>query len=116
MHQWFLWLAIVVAGLLARPALAQAPRPNVILLFIDDLGYADLGCYGSKEVRTPNLDTIALNGIRFTDGYVSSPVCSPSRAGLLTGRYQQKFGHEFNPTDAGSQDPTFGLPLSESTI
>ncbi len=91
-------------------------RPNIIVIVADDLGYADLGCQGrSKDVRTPNIDTLASNGVRFTNGYVSCPVCSPTRAGLITGRYQQRFGHEFNPR-AASPGQEFGLPLTEVTL
>ena len=72
-------------------------RPNILVIFSDDLGYADLGCQGSPDVKTPNIDSIALNGVRCTAGYVTAPQCSPSRAGLLSGRYQQRFGHEGNP-------------------
>jgi arylsulfatase B len=92
----------------------KAPRkPNIIVILADDLGYGDLGCQGCKDIPTPNIDTLARNGIRFTDGYVSSPYCSPSRAGFLTGRYQQRFGHEFN-TPRRRTD--LGLPLTETTL
>ncbi len=86
-------------------------KPNVLILYADDLGYGELGCYWFKEVPTPNIDTIAANGIRFTSGYVSAPLCSPSRAGLNTGRYQQRFGHENN-----GMAPGHGLPLTETTL
>ncbi len=75
------------------------------------MGYADVGFHGCKDIPTPNLDALAASGVRFTSGYVSGPYCSPTRAGLLTGRYQQRFGHEFNPDRAGQ-----GLPLTEKTI
>lgn len=91
-------------------------RPNVIVILADDQGYAELGVQGGKDIPTPNIDTIAKNGVRFTDGHVSCPVCSPTRAGLLTGRYQQRFGHEFNPGPATDAADTFGLPLTETTI
>jgi arylsulfatase A-like enzyme len=92
-----------------------ASKPNIIVIVADDLGYADVGCQGqSKDVKTPNIDTIAANGVRCTNGYVSCPVCSPTRAGLMTGRYQQRFGHEFNPGPAASAD--FGLPLDQITL
>lgn len=93
-----------------------AKKPNVVLIVADDLGYGELGVQGSRDIRTPNIDSIARNGVRFTDGYVTCPVCSPTRAGLLTGRYQQRFGHEFNPGPAGSESQSFGLPLSEKTL
>lgn len=79
------------------PNLVNYKRPNVIVILADDLGATDLSLYGNKLVSTPNIDGIGLNGVTFTEGYISSPVCSPSRAGLLTGRYQQRFGHEFQP-------------------
>src|SRR5688500_2271647 len=93
----------------------KSSRPNIVLIVADDLGYADIGAQQlSRDVKTPNIDSIATNGVRFTNGYVSCPVCSPTRAGLITGRYQQRFGHEFNP---GGNDPSvFGLPLSERTL
>lgn len=91
-------------------------RPNFVLIVADDLGYADLGVQGCRDVPTPNIDSIARGGVRFTSGYVSCPVCSPTRAGLMTGRYQQRFGHEFNPGPAARSPEAFGLPLSEPTI
>src|SRR5512142_618968 len=109
----FLRTSIFLPGMLRA---APQRKPNVLLIVADDLGYADLGVQGCKDVPTPNIDSIAKGGVRFTNGYVSCPVCSPTRAGLLTGRYQQRFGHEFNP---GAQPPgstVFGLPLSEITI
>lgn len=90
---------------------ATANRPNILILLADDLGYADVGFHGCKDIPTPNIDSLAKNGVRCTNGYVSGPYCSPTRAGLLTGRYQTRFGHEFNAGAAGS-----GLPLSETTI
>ncbi len=77
----------------------SAPHPNVIVLLADDLGKYDISLYGGNDVPTPNIDALAQSGVIFTDGYCSSPICSPSRAGLLTGRYQQRFGHELQPGD-----------------
>ncbi len=94
-----------------RPA-----KPNIIVILADDLGYADLGCQGCRDVPTPHIDSIAQGGVRFTNGYVSAPLCSPTRAGLMTGRYQQRFGHEFNPGPARFVAENFGLPLSEVTM
>ncbi len=99
-----------------RQASGPGARPNMVLIVADDLGYADLGCQGATDVRTPHIDTLAREGVRFTDGYVSCPVCSPTRAGLLTGRYQQRFGHEFNPGPANAAAVDFGLPLTERTL
>jgi arylsulfatase A-like enzyme len=101
----------VLAVLLAGPAAARAAeKPNILLIVSDDQGYADAGFQGCTDIPTPNLDALAAAGVRFTNGYVSGPYCSPTRAGLMTGRYQQRFGHEFNP--AGSQ----GLPVGERTL
>jgi hypothetical protein len=105
--------AIVVAD--AQPASRKRP-PNCVIIVADDLGYADLGCQGCKDVPTPNIDTLAAGGVRFTNGYVSCPVCSPTRAGLQTGRYQQRFGHELNPGPPDRADPNFGLSLEEVTL
>ena len=91
-------------------------KPNIILIVADDLGYGELGCQGNKAIPTPNIDSIARNGVRFTQGYVSAPLCSPSRAGLLTGRYQQRFGHEFNPGPTTDSSSDFGLPLTETLL
>jgi arylsulfatase A-like enzyme len=104
-----------VSALLSGDAVARR-KPNIIVILADDLGYADLGCQGCKDIPTPNIDSLAKNGVRFTDAYVSCPVCSPTRAGLMTGRYQERFGHEFNPGPAQAASATFGLPKTEKTI
>ncbi len=110
-------LTLLAAAVFAVPAARAADRkPNVILIVADDLGYADLGCHGGKEIPTPNIDSLAKNGVRCTNGYVSCPVCSPTRAGLVTGRYQQRFGHEFNPGPPATASKEFGLPLTEVTL
>jgi arylsulfatase A-like enzyme len=102
-------LRAVFLLLAALPALA-AP-PNVIVIVGDDMGYADIGVHGGTQIPTPHIDALARSGVCFTSGYVSGPYCSPTRAGLLTGRYQQRFGHEFN--FAGK---IHGLPVTESTL
>jgi arylsulfatase A-like enzyme len=91
---------------------ASAPRPNVIVILADDLGYADLGYTGCRDFETPHIDRLAASGVRFVNGYVTHPYCSPSRAGLLTGRYQQRFGHESNPSFMPDDD-TVGTPTDE---
>ncbi|MBL8211128.1 MAG: sulfatase-like hydrolase/transferase [Bryobacterales bacterium] len=105
--------------LAALPLAAQTQRrkPNLIVILADDMGYGDIGCYGSPDVPTPHIDALAKNGTRFTDGYVSCAVCSPSRAALLTGRYQHRFGHEFNsgPSEREAQ-VNFGLPIGEKIL
>src|SRR5688572_23911408 len=95
---------------------AASSRPNVLLIIADDLGYGELSCQGNPQIPTPHIDSIAKNGVRFTNGYVSGPYCSPTRAGLMTGRYQQRFGHEFNPGPMEQAVTNFGLPLTETTI
>jgi arylsulfatase A-like enzyme len=103
---------------LARAAGEAAPadRPNIILILADDLGYGGIGIQGCTDIPTPSIDSIARAGVRFTHGYVSAPLCSPTRAGLMTGRYQQRFGHETNPGSIIQAPPDFGLPLDEPTI
>ena len=71
------------------------PPPNIILIMVDDLGYSDLASYGNKNIKTPNIDALGNKGVRFTQAYVTSPICAPSRMGIITGRYQQRFGAEF---------------------
>ena len=94
----------------------KQPKPNVLLIVGDDMGYADVGFHGCKDIPTPHLDALAASGIRCTNGYVSGPYCSPTRAALMTGRYQQRFGHEFNPGPNPPENGEVGLPLSESTL
>ena len=89
--------------------------PNIIIIISDDQGYADVGFHGSKEIFTPNIDRIAKNGVVFSQGYVSYAVCSPSRAGLITGRYQNRFGYTRNILLA-PKDSLMGLPISEQTL
>lgn len=97
-------------------AMAAEGKPNIIVIVADDLGYAEIACGGKQEIPTPHIQSIAAGGVCFTNGYVTCPVCSPTRAGLLTGRYQQRFGHEFNPGPAQQAEDNFGLPLSEITL
>lgn len=93
----------------------NAQKPNIIIILADDLGYADVGFNGCKDIPTPNIDRIAANGVKFTNGYVTYSVCGPSRAGLLTGRYPQRFGYERNP-QYRPHDPNMGLPKEEKTL
>jgi len=93
----------------------SARKPNILLIVGDDMGYGDVGIHGCKDIPTPNIDSIAKNGVRCTNGYVSGPYCSPTRAGLMTGRYQQRFGHEFNPGPP-PEGENVGLPLTETTL
>jgi arylsulfatase B len=100
------------AGLMAAP---RRP-PNIVLILADDLGYGELGFQGNRQIPTPHLDALAAGGVRFTQGYVSAPYCAPSRAGLMTGRYQTRFGHERNVVGEKNLDPAIGLPLTERTM
>jgi len=112
---------LVLGALLLTPlailhaADAPALKPNILVILADDLGYADVGFNGCKDIPTPNLDTLARSGMRCTSGYVTHPFCSPTRAGLLTGRYQQRFGHENNPAWL-PESTVAGLPLSQTTL
>lgn len=90
-------------------------KPNIIVILADDLGYADVGFNECKDIPTPNIDSLAKKGVRCSSGYVSHPFCSPTRAGLLTGRYQQRFGHENNPAWL-PEDNRVGLPLNQVTV
>jgi arylsulfatase A len=118
----------------------DAPRPNIVIILCDDLGYGDVGCYGTEVIKTPNIDRLARQGVRFTSFYASNSVCTPSRAGLLTGRYSQRSGMtwillpEDEPAgyratknfgqmmgrlgfvDLGPNAGTTGLPQSEITL
>jgi arylsulfatase A-like enzyme len=110
-------LAVLTLAALTVPAAEPAKlKPNVVILFADDLGYADLSLHGSKEIATPHIDSLAKNGVHCRSGYVSGPYCSPTRAGLLTGRYQQRFGHEFNPQMLAQGGAGQGLHPEEVTI
>src|SRR5262245_36679658 len=98
----FGWFSLLLVSFVTLDAVAAAARkPNVLVIVGDDMGYADIGVHGCKDIPTPHIDSLAKNGVRCTSGYVSGPYCSPTRAGLLTGRYQTRFGHEFNPGPAG---------------
>ena len=127
------WAAFLIAALVSSSncvVAAERVKPNIVLIVGDDMGYADIGVHGCADIPTPHIDAIAAAGTRCTNGYVSGPYCSPTRAGLLTGRYQTRFGHEFNPgqgdrrqrqrgqanQQAGQGGVRPGLPLSETTL
>ena len=94
------------------PAIETQPF-NIVLILVDDQGYYDLGCYGANEVKTPRIDALAAEGVRFTDYYAAAPICSPSRAGLLTGRYPRRLGLE---TWVQRADSRRGIPADELTL
>ena len=126
---------VAISSQMPQFVTAANAKPNILVIVGDDMGYADVGVQGCKDIPTPHIDALAASGVRCTNGYVSGPYCSPTRAGLLTGRYQTRFGHEFNPavpkagrtkrrsdraaiktkSSARDQDQD-GLPLSETTI
>jgi arylsulfatase A-like enzyme len=91
-------------------------KPNIIIFLADDLGYADIGANGCKDIPTPHIDSLAKNGVRFTDGYANHCVCSPSRAGLMSGRYQHRYGFEHNSGPERFAADNFGLPRTEPTL
>jgi arylsulfatase A-like enzyme len=111
-HLFWAVLGILVAG-----SMAEAQRPlNVVIIMADDLGYGDLACYGHPSIRTPNLDRMAREGMRFTDFYACAAVCTPSRAGLLTGRYPIRSGMTSSKRRVLFPNSTGGLPADEVTI
>jgi N-acetylgalactosamine-6-sulfatase len=122
------WVMAAVVLALALPArAADPPRPNVVLVLADDLGYGDLGCFGCPDIRTPHIDRLARQGVRFTSFYSKGPECSPTRTALLTGRYQQRVGGlecAIGLGNVGRYDDAIrlraanelGLPVSEGTL
>jgi arylsulfatase A-like enzyme len=111
-------LSVVICAFGFFPCASAARQPNIIILLADDLGYGDLGVTGSKQIPTPHIDSLAANGVRFTNAYVSSPVCAPSRAGLMTGKHQASFGFRDNlaPVQPGHDPETVGLPVNQTTL
>jgi len=112
-----LWLCCAALGAVPNCAFAGGPRvpqqPNIVVIVADDLGYGDLSCYGSKDIRTPRLDQLAKQGVRLTDAYANAAVCSPTRAALITGRYPQRSGFEY-VIDYGQTD--FGLSATKTSL
>ncbi len=106
---WFLIITIY-----ATSALQAQKKPNIVIILADDMGYGDIGCYGNKQIKTPNLDQMAKNGVRFIDFHSNGPVCSPTRAALLTGKYQQRTG--ITDVITAKSDREKGLLLSETTF
>ena len=96
-------------------ALARTVPPNIIVILADDLGYGDVGFNGCQDIPTSNIDSLAANGVRCSNAYATHPFCGPSRAALLSGRYQQRFGFENNPDD-DANNPRLGIPSDELLI
>ena len=107
---------LMLASHIALHAADATAKPNIVYIVVDDLGYSELGSYGGKGIPTPHLDALAAGGARFTSGYVTAPFCAASRAALMTGRYQTRFGFEFNPIGAKNAAPGIGLPVAEKTV
>jgi arylsulfatase A-like enzyme len=107
---------LILLCVLGGSVLQAAERPNILLFLADDLGYADIGVNGCQDIPTPHIDGIAKNGVRFTDGYATHPVCSPSRAGLMSGMYQHRFGFEHNSGPERYASPEFGQPREVPTL
>lgn len=113
--RWLLVLAVMLGA--PSPATAQGDRrPNIIVILADDLGWGDLGVQGGRDVSTPNIDALAAQGVRMTDFYANHPSCAPSRAALLSGRYQHRFGFENNPGAAQQTSPEVALPRDAGTL
>src|SRR5215210_3248123 len=108
-HRFFLTLAAFALASLA----AAENKPSVVFVLVDDMGYADLGCYGATDIKTPNIDKLATQGVKLTDFYSNGPVCTPTRCGFITGRYQQRVGLEW-ALGPGVKEP--GLPVEEASI
>jgi len=109
-------LISLLSGLICLHTLVAEKKPNIIILFADDLGYEELGCQGNKDIPTPHIDSIAKNGARLTDAYVTAPVCAPSRAGIMSGRHQSRFGWDINVMPHTIPHSAYGIPASETTI
>jgi arylsulfatase A-like enzyme len=109
-----LGLVRIVFGVVSS-TVAQTVPPNIIVILADDLGYGDMDFNGCQDIPTPNIDSLAANGVRCSNAYATHPFCSPSRAGLLTGRYQQRFGFENNPDD-DLNNPPLSIPSDELLI
>ncbi|MEW6303003.1 MAG: sulfatase-like hydrolase/transferase [Verrucomicrobiota bacterium] len=109
------FFCVLAASLALETSPAAERRPNIVVIISDDMGFADVGFNGCKDTPTPHIDSLAREGVRCRNGYVSHPFCSPTRAGVLTGRYQQRFGHENNPRYEPT-NPKAGLPLDQITL
>ena len=118
-QHFFVLASTVLFSILGNPLRAAdhpESRPNIVIILADDLGWGDLGCYGHPSIRTPNLDRMAAEGMRFTDFYAAAEVCTPSRAALLTGRYPIRSGMCHDQYRVLRRDSAGGLPAGEITI
>src|SRR5437016_6250701 len=112
-RKFLLLLVLIACVFVSSSALAQSGQPNIIIILADDLGYGDVAFNGCPDYATPNIDSLTINGVGCSSGYVTHPFCSPSRAALITGRYQQRFGHENNGVELDAGNPRLGLPMQE---
>jgi arylsulfatase A-like enzyme len=112
----YLSTLLLVAFAFVSSALAQTAPPNIVVILADDLGYDDVGFNGCPDIPTPNIDSVAANGALCTNGYSTHPYCSPSRAAIMTGRYQHRFGYDTAGPSQGSTNPLQGLPATELTM
>ena len=108
-------LALASIGF-GRASRAQSPKPNIVFVMADDLGYADVSCYGQRDYTTPNVDRLAMEGLRFTQGYANSAVCSATRTALATGRYQYRLPVGLEEPINASSPRNIGLPPSHPTL
>src|SRR5688500_12926987 len=119
MHRIILLAAAMAAAVATAPILAQsgeARRPNVVLIITDDVGYGDFCSYGAPDVSTPHIDSLAKDGVRLTDFYANGATCTPTRTGLMSGRYQQRFALERPIGSATSADAEMGLPATGRSL
>ena len=117
-HVSAILLAVFCLAVFDRAAASHASgtKPNIVLILADDLGYGDLACYGNVSHQTPHIDALAATGVRFTDFHSAGPMCTPTRAATLTGRYQQRFGRQFDLALSGVSQRDLGLPHEAVTI
>ena len=110
-------IVIALCAWVATPvAQPSSPRPNIVLIITDDVGYGDIGSYGAPDIRTPNIDALAKAGVRFTQFYANASSCTPTRAGLISGRYQQRFALERPLSHASTPDGKLGLPATGRSL
>ena len=109
MRRMILLATMCMAAIASPQAQPAAPRPNIVLIITDDLGYGDLASYGAPDIKTPNIDSLAKGGTRFTQFYANASSCTPTRAGLITGRYQQRYNLEYPLSHQAGPDRSNGL-------
>jgi len=109
-------LALIASSLRAQTPVGNPARPNVVLIITDDVGYGDVGAYGAPDIKTPHIDGLAREGVRLTDFYANGATCTPTRTGLISGRYQQRFALEAPLGSAQSADGERGLPATGRSL